>query len=324
MRGVGIVRRHLIVAASLMAVALVVPTTAGAKGDSLAAARGATAKYHRLQTAIADGYGKLVDAQGIACIDNPGVGGMGIHYVSEALVGDAAVKATTPEALVYEPKKNGRLRLVALEYVVFQSAWDKEHKSPPKLFGQKFELIPAGNRYGLPPFYELHAWVWRHNPAGMFDDWNPRVSCAAATARRSNAHGRKTHEYKSTISSATLSTANGYPGPGGTAVLAGAMRLTGFGEGALVDRVKITGQPEPNVFSFSGTEVDYLAAGSWRSSYTGTSTVQSDGSQEVTLNGRFTGGTGAYKGAKGTYHFTGAVPSGSTVLTGHSTGSITY
>ena len=135
---------------------------------------------------------------------------------------------------------------------------------------------------------------------------------------------RQTHKYKSTISSATLSTANGYPGTGGTALLAGSMRLTGFGEGALVDRAKITGQPKPNVFSFSGTEVDYLAAGSWRSTYTGTATLKPDGSQEFTVNGRFTGGTGTYKGATGRYRFTGTVPSGSTVLTGHSTGSITY
>ena len=302
-------RKHLIVAASLMAVALVGPATAGAERDSLAAARAATAKFHKLQTAIGHGYGKLVDAQGIACIDNPGVGGMGIHYVSDALVGDAKVNATTPELLVYEPRKNGRLRLVALEYVVFQSAWDKEHKRPPKLFGRTFELTPAGNRYGLPPFYELHAWVWKHNPRGMFDDWNPRVSCAAAPARSSKADvRRKTHKYKSTISSATLSTANGYPAPGGTALMAGAMRLTGFGQGAVVDRVKITGQPKPNVFSFSGTEVDYFAAGSWRSSFTGTATVQPDGSQAVALNGRFRGGTGTYSGAKGTYHFTGTTP----------------
>ena len=119
-RGVRIMRKHLIVAASLVAVALVGPATAGADRGSLAAARAATAKYRSLQTAIAHGYGRLVDAQGIACIDKPGVGGMGIHYVSDKLVGDAAVKATTPEALVYEPRKNGRLRLVALEYVVFQ------------------------------------------------------------------------------------------------------------------------------------------------------------------------------------------------------------
>jgi hypothetical protein len=25
--------------------------------------------------------------------------------------------------------------------------------------------------------YELHAWVWHHNPGGMFLDWNPTVTC---------------------------------------------------------------------------------------------------------------------------------------------------
>ena len=39
--------------------------------------------------------------------------------------------------------------------------------------------MPAGNRYNLPDFYELHAWIWKHNPSGMFEDWNPTVSCAA-------------------------------------------------------------------------------------------------------------------------------------------------
>jgi len=36
-----------------------------------------------------------------------------------------------------------------------------------------------GNRYGLPPFYELHAWIWQNNPDGMFKDWNPSGSCAS-------------------------------------------------------------------------------------------------------------------------------------------------
>ena len=40
--------------------------------------------------------------------------------------------------------------------------------------------MQAGNRYGLPGVYELHAWLWQHNPAGMFEDFNPRVTCAHA------------------------------------------------------------------------------------------------------------------------------------------------
>jgi hypothetical protein len=165
--------RALLVAV-LAAAALATPAQAAA-GD-LAGARAATAKFH-------DGhhpdYGLLTDAAGIACIDNP-AGGMGIHYVNGTLVADGAVNATTPELLVYEPLANGRQRLVALEYVVFQADWDPYHAEAPELFGREFELMKAGNRYGLPAFYELHVWLWQHNPAGMFEDWNPRVSCANA------------------------------------------------------------------------------------------------------------------------------------------------
>ena len=171
--------RRLATAAAVLAAALGLGTaSASAQGD-LAAARAGTAPFHSNARAQAADYGLLVDAAGIACIDNP-AGAMGIHYVNGALVGDDKVNAATPELVVYEPTENGRLRLVAAEYVVFQAAWDATHSEPPELFGQEFELVEAGNRYGLPPFYELHAWLWKHNPAGFFDDWNPRVSCSAA------------------------------------------------------------------------------------------------------------------------------------------------
>jgi hypothetical protein len=78
---------------------------------------------------------------------------------------------------VYEPRANGRLRLVAVEYVVFKDQWDAKHDSRPVLFGQEFGDIEAGNRYGLPLGYELHVWPWKRNPISTYDDWNPRVSC---------------------------------------------------------------------------------------------------------------------------------------------------
>ena len=74
-----------------------------------------------------------------------------------------------------------QLRLVALEYLVLKSDWDAAHggpgATPPSLFGQAFDLTLAGNRYGLPDFYSLHAWLWDPNPSGMFAEWNPRVTC---------------------------------------------------------------------------------------------------------------------------------------------------
>jgi hypothetical protein len=38
-------------------------------------------------------------------------------------------------------------------------------------------VTKAPNRFGLPAFYSLHVWVWKHSPAGMFAMWNPTVHC---------------------------------------------------------------------------------------------------------------------------------------------------
>jgi hypothetical protein len=102
---------------------------------------------------------------------------MGIHFVHNELISDAVLDPLLPEALMYEPESNGRLRLVGLEYIVFQDAWDAEHDAPPALLGQQLHLVSSPNRYGVPAFYELHVWVWKHNPSGLFNDWNPRVRC---------------------------------------------------------------------------------------------------------------------------------------------------
>src|SRR5262249_2830659 len=132
-----------------------------------------------------DGYGLFKDAAGIACIAMPPMpgmpaGAMGIHYVNGDYVGDPNEDPAKPEAGIYEPEKNGQLRLVGLEYRVLKGAGDARHSSPPSLFGQTFNFTDAPNRYGLPPFYSLHAWIWKNNPAGMFAMWNPDVSCANA------------------------------------------------------------------------------------------------------------------------------------------------
>ncbi len=164
-------------AGALAAVVLTTPSPSSAAPAWLDGVRDATRPYQDLKVAKADGYGKLKDAEGIACIDMPGEGGMGVHFVNGDLVGDAEVHGKTPELLVYDPTPDG-MRLVALEYVVFQEAWRAEHATgKPQLFGQKFELVKEGNRYGLPAFYELHLWAWKHNPSGTFEDWNPRVTC---------------------------------------------------------------------------------------------------------------------------------------------------
>ena len=101
---------------------------------------------------------------------------MGIHFANGELVGDGKLDVQHPEALLYEPK-DGKLQLVGVEYVVPADAWNEKNPAPPVLMGQLFNFVGAPNRFGLPAFYELHVWAWKSNPAGMFADWNPRVSC---------------------------------------------------------------------------------------------------------------------------------------------------
>ncbi len=143
----------------------------------VAVVRASTAAYHNLGIAQARGYAILADTAGKTCIDEPGVGGMGVHYVNGDLVGDPAIRASQPEAVVYAPAANGRLELAAVEYVVIKSAWDATHSSAPSLFGHEFMVTDAPNRYGLPAFYSLHVWAWDHNPMGTFEMWNPDVVC---------------------------------------------------------------------------------------------------------------------------------------------------
>jgi len=133
--------------------------------------RRATDRYQDVSAATAAGYSLF-----LGCVGSPTGGAMGIHYVNGELVGDGKIDAARPEALIYEPK-GGKLELVGVEYIVIAAAWDAANKTPPTLMGQLFHLNSSPNRYGIPAFYALHVWAWRHNPQGTFVDYNSRVSC---------------------------------------------------------------------------------------------------------------------------------------------------
>jgi len=137
----------------------------------------ATEPFHDLSRAQSAGYKAIVaDVTGKTCIAQAGAGGMGVHYLNPALL-NGSVEPTMPQALVYAPVAGGNLKLVALEYIVFQSVWDAHHSSRPSLFGRQFNFTPAPNRFGIPAFYSLHLWIWFSNPSGMFEPWNPQVVC---------------------------------------------------------------------------------------------------------------------------------------------------
>ena len=131
--------------------------------------RKATARFRDINVALAEGY-----APGTPCVSGPNSGAMGVHLINGALLGKE-VDAETPEALIYEPSPNGRMRLVGVEIITFASDWVDE---VPVLDGHLLHYVGAPNRYGIPAFYEIHVWAWRNNPDGTFADWNPRVTCA--------------------------------------------------------------------------------------------------------------------------------------------------
>jgi hypothetical protein len=103
---------------------------------------------------------------------------MGIHYTNEELIADGQLDVTKPEILVYQPTRRGKLRLGAVEY--FQVDDDQDLATDadrPSLFGMPFDGPMLGHDAEMPIHYDLHVWLYRHNPAGQFAMWNPRVSC---------------------------------------------------------------------------------------------------------------------------------------------------
>lgn len=130
-----------------------------------------TEAFQDFEAAQAAGYGLFH-----GCVSSPQGGSMGVHYANGDYVGDGEVDAAHPEALLYEAK-NGEMRLVGVEYLVFAEDWNANHTAPPMLNGQLFNYVSSPNRYGLPNFYELHVWAWQNNRTGVFSDFNPQVSC---------------------------------------------------------------------------------------------------------------------------------------------------
>ena len=157
----------------LAVVPLLAAVSAGVAAGAFDQPKNSTARFHDVEKAKEAGYTVTVfDKAGLQCIAEPGQGAMGIHLLNPKLLDDK-VDANQPELLVYERRNDGSLKLVALEYLIFQSL----SNGRPSLFGQLFDEIKADNRYGIPASWALHAWIWKPNPSGMLYAWNPRVDC---------------------------------------------------------------------------------------------------------------------------------------------------
>ena len=167
--------------ATLAALLMLAATAIAAIGSGLASAappndlqavKAATARYHSIQQALADGY--VAPPPG-ACIVHPALPGlaMGYHFENPALMEDNVIDPLRPEMLLYERKPNGRFRLIGVEYYIEAD----QTTSAPVLFGQTFQgPMPAHHPF-METHYDLHVWLWKHNPLGLFATWNPDVNC---------------------------------------------------------------------------------------------------------------------------------------------------
>ena len=163
--------KSLIVAGCALALAVASFAAAASLADQRGSTlvdrvRSANDRFKDISVAVAEGYAAIPCASGV---DG---GAMGVHYVNSKLLQVEVPDLAHPQAVMYEPGPDGKMALIAVEYIT--------SKGPAALEGQLFNFTGAPNRYGLGPFYQLHVWAWRPNPRGAFADMNPNVSCEHA------------------------------------------------------------------------------------------------------------------------------------------------
>jgi hypothetical protein len=127
--------------------------------------RRTTARYHNIENATHDGFVLLHDCE-TRLNDEP----VGTVYVNLSRLTDGVIDIEKPDALIYEPGATG-LTLVGVELAIPYQLWP--HSDPPTLLDATFQ---REDEFGV---FALHAWVWRSNPNGLFEETNPRVRCAA-------------------------------------------------------------------------------------------------------------------------------------------------
>jgi len=148
--------------------------------SQLAITKAALSKYQDPMAAVRDGYFSTV-----ACVDYPTGGGMGemtykpgamgVHFLNMATIGPT-LDPLHPQVLIYEPVGD-KLQLVAAEWF---SPVMPGMKEAPKVFGRSLEGPMEGHAPIMPAelhHWDLHVWLWKDNPSGMFSPTNPDVKC---------------------------------------------------------------------------------------------------------------------------------------------------
>ena len=178
---------------------------------SLAEVRHATERYRDVKVALAEGYIRdpanmceTADMMGLPSDK----GAMGIHYFRPDLLGITAppnprvegngkhTDFRKPAILLYEPQADGSLALIGVENLVFAKAWKGAgNDAPPSFHGVAYDTMidnPAtalDEAHNFEPHHDRHVWLYRENPNGVFNPFNPRVTC------EHHGHGHAHHQH---------------------------------------------------------------------------------------------------------------------------------
>jgi hypothetical protein len=167
---------------------------------TLAAVRQATERFRDVTVALAEGYVRdpfdVCDTAEM--MGQPAArGAMGVHYFRPDLLGVTEPPSPRvngngthtdflkPAILIYEPQADGSMQLVAVENLVFAAAWRAAgHTRPPSFHGVTYDAMiddpktELDEAHMFAPHFDRHVWLYRDNPNGIFNPYNPAVSCA--------------------------------------------------------------------------------------------------------------------------------------------------
>jgi hypothetical protein len=174
------------------------PALADEAEETLAAMRAASERFKDVDVALAEGY--LRDpadhCHGAEMAGMPPEWGvMGIHFFRPDMLGVTATEPrvdgngihldwNNPSILIYEPQADGSLELVAVENLVFKTAWEAAGKGgPPTFLGRTWDHMAdnpdtdVDEAHGFAEHYDQHVWLFRDNPMGVLEPFNPNATC---------------------------------------------------------------------------------------------------------------------------------------------------
>ena len=186
-------------------------STPGPGEPTLSEVRHLTERFRDVNVALAEGYIRdpFDMCETAEMMGRPAaLGAMGIHFFRPDLLGitqppSPRVSGTgthtdfrRPSILIYEPKTDGSLELVAVENLVFADAWRAAgHTERPTCQGVPYDAMADDPKttpdeaHMFEPHFDRHVWIYRENPNGVFTPLNPAVTCEAHGARIHSHHG---------------------------------------------------------------------------------------------------------------------------------------